>query len=209
MPKRDKLFSELGGEKDYGIFLMVQMGGVPNELQLVIQTAQYDDAAGGLRPRGQYIIRGLSVREHRVSVGIFGSLTLVDDHPMLYQYNTPPVALFFKGKPADVNELLLDIEQAYASTFAQWRRFPQYINIAQPLTTLLGSGGGLLGEMPKPLAERLAKVLAHHQLETKLVEGEAHETTDEHGRSRFYKALLIDESYMIALDFSVDELGKV
>lgn len=207
MPKREKMLAELKDEQDYGVLLMVQMDGVPETLQLVVGTTQYDADKGGLRDRGQYVVRALGVREHRVSVGLFGSLRIVDDHPLLYPHNTTPAALFFRGKPKDTNELLLDIMQAHSSVFGAWRQFPLYMNIAQPLTTLLASGGGLLGEMPKPLAERLVKVLAHHGLEHKLVEGEP-VGADEHGRSRLQKALLIDDSYILALDFSVEELGK-
>ena len=129
-------------------------------------------------------------------------------HPLLYQYNATPTALFFRGKPENANELLLDIMQAHASTFGHWRHFPQYLNVGQPLTTLLNSGGGLLGEMPRPLAEKLVKVLEHHKLEHKLVEGEGLDK-DEHGRSQLRKVLLMDDSYVVALDFAVDELGKV
>jgi hypothetical protein len=203
------MLSQLQAEDDYGVLLLVQVGGAPNELQLMIQTAKYDQAAGGLRPRGQYILRALGVREHKVSVGVFGTLKFEDDHPLLFQYNTTPVAVFFKGAPQDVNELTLDIHQAHASTFGGWRQFPQYMNVGQPLVTLLKSGGGLLGEMPKPLADRLEKVLAHHRLDSKLVEGEATDPEDEHGRSRLHKVLTIDQSYVVALDFSVDEIGKV
>ena len=42
MPRRDQLVSELQGEQDYGVLLVAQMGGVPNELQLIVETAQYD-----------------------------------------------------------------------------------------------------------------------------------------------------------------------
>ena len=44
MPKRDQLISELQGEQDYGVLLVAQMGGVPNELQLIVETA---NKAGG------------------------------------------------------------------------------------------------------------------------------------------------------------------
>ena len=208
MPKRDQLLSELSAENDVGVFLMVQMDGVPETLQLMIATTQLDEQVGGLRDRGQYVIRAVGVQEHRVAVGLFGSLQFLEAHPLLEQYNTAPVGVFFKGQPDDVNDLLLDIMQAYSSTFGLWRTFPQYMNIAQPLVDLLGSGGGFLGQMPKPLAERVAKALDHHSMEHKLVEEEA-PGEDEHGRSQLYKLLVIDSSYVIALDFTVDELGKV
>jgi hypothetical protein len=208
MPNRDLLLNDLSGEYDYGVLLAAQMGGVPNELQLVIQTARYDPAVDGLRERSRYIIRALGVREHRLSLGLFGRLAFLDDHPLLYAHNTPRAGLFFRGGVDNVAEVTLDISQAHASTFGPWRQLAQDINRVQPLVDLLASGGGLLGEMPKPAAERMARVLQHHGVDHRLIEDAGFESVDEHGRSRLAKLLLIDEAYVVALDFSVEQPGK-
>jgi hypothetical protein len=211
MPQRDQLLGELASEQDYGVLLVAQMGGAPNELQLIVETARYDEQAQGLRPRHDYAIRVLGVREHRVNLGVFGKLDFIDDHPLLYHHNTPKVAVYFDGKADDVYELVLDLSQTYVSTFGQWRHLvamAEDFNRALPLVDLLQSGYGLLGTMPKPLAERVGKVLAHHDLKYTLSEDSSFETEDEHGRSRLAKLLLIDQSYFIALDFSVERMGK-
>jgi hypothetical protein len=207
--KTSKLLGELQGEKDYGVLLAAQMGGVPQELQLMIQTAAFDEQANGLRPRSQYIVRALGVVEHRVSLGMFGRLFVADEHPILFHYNLPRQTIHFEGKPKDINELVLDIHQGYLSTFGPWRELARDINRAQPLVTLLTSGNGVLGTMPTPAAERMVKVLKHHGMSARLEEYVPYEQSDEHGRSRMMKLLAIDDSYLIALDFSVDELGKV
>jgi hypothetical protein len=211
MSMRDQLINDLQGERDYGVLLVAQMGGAPNELQLIIETARYDESVEGLRPQHGYVIRALGVREHRVNLGVFGRLTFTDDHPLLYHHNTPRVAVFFDGKAQDLHELVLDISQAYVSTFGQWRHLVDMaddINRAMPLVDLLSSGYGLLGTMPKPFAERIAKVLVHHNVSHTLTEDQTFATEDEHGRSRMVKLLLIDHSYFIALDFSVELMGK-
>jgi hypothetical protein len=211
MPKRDQLLSQLEGERHYGILLVAQMGGVPNEVQIIIETAEYDEAVRGLRPQGNYIIRALGVREHRITLGVFGSLKFLDDHPLLYHHNTPRVAVHFDGKPQNMDELVLDISQAYVSTFGPWRHLVEMeddLNRTKPLVDLLSSGFGLLGTMPKPLAERMARVLEHHKVNTSLAEDTSFETVDDHGRSTLMKLLLIDNSYIVALDFSVEQLGK-
>ncbi|MEP7292648.1 MAG: hypothetical protein ABI835_12760 [Chloroflexota bacterium] len=211
MPAREQLLSELHGEHDYGVLLVAQMGGVPNELQLIVETARYDESVEGLRPQHDYVIRALGAREHRLSLGVFGRLALLDDHPLLYHHNTPKVAVFFDGKAANVNELVLDISQAYVSTFGQWRHLVDMaddINRVIPMVDLLQSGYGLLGTMPQPLAQRLQKVLAHHRVACTLSEDASFETLDEHGRSKLAKLLLIDQSYLIALDFSVERMGS-
>ncbi len=212
MPKRDQLLGELGGEKDYGVLLVAQMGGVPNELQFIIQTAEYDDAVQGLRPRHTYIVRALGVREHRLTVGVFGRLQFPSEHPLLYHHNTPKVAVYFDGKPNDINELVLDISQAHVSTFEGWRHLidmTEDINRSVPMVDLLQRGFGVLGVMPKPLATRIGKVLEHHGIKHTDNEETDFDSTDEHGRTRMAQLLLIDQSYVVALSFSVEEMGKI
>lgn len=207
MPQRHDLLAELADETGYGVLLAAQMGGAPNELQLLIQTAAYDASIEGLRERRRYIVRALGVREHRLSLGLFGRLVFSDDHPLLYPHNTPSTGVFFRGGVSShVSDVVLDLSQAHASTFGPWRLLAEDINHAAPLVDLLASGGGLLGEMPKPAAERMAKVLAHHGIEHKLVEDTTFSTVDEHGRSQLAHLLLIDEGYVIALDFSVEQM---
>ncbi|HVU10137.1 MAG TPA: hypothetical protein VHD90_02620 [Phototrophicaceae bacterium] len=211
MEKRDQLIGELQGERDYGVLLVAQMGGVPNEIQLIIETARYDEAAQGLRPQHDYILRALGVREHRINLGVFGRVSFSDDHPLLYHYNTPRVAVHFDGKAKNINELVLDISQAYVSTFGQWRHLVDMaddINRSVPMVDLLNTGYGLLGTMPRPLAERMARVLAHHEVKANLIEETGFETEDEHGRSKLARLLLLDHSFVIALDFSVEQMGK-
>lgn len=207
---RAKLLSELQAEQDYGVLLLTQIGGAPNELQMIVETAVYDEAAQGLRPRGAYAIRVLGVREHRATLGVFGTLKFLDEHPLLFHHNTPRTAVHFDGKAKSIYELVLDISQAYVSTFGRWRNIIDQhddINNAMPLVDLLATGYGMLGTMPKPLAERISKVLAHHGVRATLSEDANFSATDEHGRSKFAKLLLIDTSYVIALDFSVDQVG--
>ncbi len=213
MPKRDKLFADMAREDAVAVLLVAQVGGMPGEIQLIVQTAAYDAAQGGLRPLNNYIIRVLGVLEQRIhDLGMTADTVAIhDDHPLLYQHNAPPVALFFRGKPADVHELIVDISQAHASTFGPWRAFPLYLNVEQPLVTLLTSGGGLLGQMPQPLADRLVKVLEKHALEYKALSDTA--TPDIHDnvmlKGQKAKALQVGDSFFIANAFSIEELGKV
>ena len=167
MPLRDQLLHELQGENDYGVLLVAQMGGIAQRIAVDPRNRAYDEAAQRTAPAARLLIRVLGVREHRVNLGVFGRLAFTDDHPLLYHHNTPRVAVHFDGKPQDVHELVLDISQAYVSTFGQWRHLVDMaddINRTLPMVDLLSSGYGLLGTMPKPLAERMAKVLAHHNI---------------------------------------------
>lgn len=201
--KTRQLLDEVNTDNGYGVLLIAQIDAVPETLQLMIATTEYDAQVDGLRDKTRYVVRALGVQEHRLSLGMFKNLVVTQDHPLIYEMNTDPVALFFRGTPQNPNELVLDIFQGYASTFGPWRQIPRYLNVSKPLVDLVSSGGDLLGEMPQPLAERLEKILQHHRLETKLMNGKHPDGTPK------VKALLLDDSYVVALDFSVDEMGKV
>lgn len=203
MPHRDTLLSELAEDHDLGVLLLAQLGGVPNELQLFIQTARYDEAAGGLRERpGGFVIRAISTVEHRVSLGLFGSMFFSDQHPILFHHNEPKIEVHFSGTPANPSELVLDIQQAYASTFGPWRELGADINREQPLYTLLQSGAGRLATLPRTAAERMVRVLEHHGM-TGTLQGDLDAKPDPQ-----YKLMGISDSYVIAVDFSVDRMGK-
>jgi hypothetical protein len=208
MPKRQQMLDEINQENGYGVFLMAQMDGVPDTVQMVITTAQYDPDIDGLREKGHYVVRALGVREHQVSVGMFKAINFNqgEEHPLLYGYNTKPVGVFFRGQPENPQELVLDIFQGYVSTFGQWRHIPEFLNVSKPLLDVVGGGGDLLGEMPTPLATQMDKVLQHHKLETKLIEARLEEGAEVPPPM---KLLLLDNSYLVAMDFSVEELGKV
>ena len=198
MPKREQLLQELRVEDDLGVLLMAQMDGVPDTVQVMVTSTKFDAESNGLREINHYVIRCIGVREHQISVGMFNSIRFLDTHPLLHQYNEDAVGVMFRGKVDNPNELILDIFQAYASTFGAWRHIPDYLNMAEPLIDLVSSGGGLLGQMPMSLATRMKKVLEHHKLETNLVE--AKQDTPP------VKVLLMDESYVVAMDFTVEEL---
>ena len=211
MPKRDQFFQDLAGENRQAALLIAQVGAMPSELQLVTQIAEYDEAAEGLRPVRNYIIRVLGVLEQRiVSLGVtVDDVRLESDHPLLWEYNTRPTALFFRGQPDDANDLTLDILQAHASTVGPWRRFPEYLNLQQPLTTLLKSGGGLLGQMPEPLAAKLVPVLEKHGLETHTQHGTPYVQAHDNPALLEQKlaVLFFGASYFISYAFSFDEMG--
>lgn len=212
MPKRQLLFEDMRRPNSQAALLVAQVGAMPTELQIVLQSAEYDEAAEGLRPLHSFLVRASGVLEHQInSLGMtVGNVELLTEHPLLYQYTEAPTALFFRGQVADVNALALDIAQAHASTFGPWRHFPAYLNPEQPLVSLLESGGGLLGQMPASLAQRIVQVLTHHGLEHKLVSGTPEVAIHKNPMLQDAKLplLLLGDSYIIAYSFSFDELGK-
>lgn len=211
MPKLSQLLADMQGEDRHVALLVAQVGAMPTEIQLILQTAQYDESVKGLRPLNSYIVRVVGASEHRISsLGMTSpDLALVSEHPLLMQYTEKASALFFRGMPRNVHELVLDIAQTHAQVFQGWRHFPEYLNVDKPLSTLLSSGGGLLGQMPASLAQALAPVLQHHGLETNILYGESH-TGQAQGplKEQALKALIIGDSYFISYMFSIEEMSK-
>ncbi len=208
--QRERLLRDLAGENDVGVLLVAQMGGVPEEIQLIVQTAQFDQKAGGLRERTAYIVRALGVKEHRVTLGVFGTLFFAVEHPILYHHNAARHEIRFRGTPDDPNALVLDIQAAYSATFGPWRDLAEDINRDLPLFNLVQQGQGVLGTMPLPVIEPIMKVFQHHKMQARHdeVEPERSDQPDEHGRTERLRLLGIDDSYIIAYDFSVDLMGK-
>lgn len=210
MPDSEKFFADLQGENRQAALLVAQVGAAPTELQLICQIAEFDEAVAGLRPIRSYIIRALGILEHRiVNFGTtVGEVELLTEHPLLDEYTKTPTAVFFRGKAENPDSLVLDIAQAHAQTFFPWRHFPQYLNTEQALSSLIASGGGLLGQMPSTLAERVLKVLAHHKLETKTAEGTPYIKVHDNPAllQMNLKVLLFGGSYFVAYGFSIQEM---
>ncbi|MFZ4815619.1 MAG: hypothetical protein ACOYL5_13860 [Phototrophicaceae bacterium] len=211
MPKREQLVSDLTGEHKVGVLLVAQMGGAPEEIQIIVQTATYDESIQGLREGRAYVIRALGVKEHRITLGLFNNLFFAQEHPILHHHNLPRYAIQFDGQAKDINELVLDIQAAYSATFGPWRDLAEDVNRTMPLFTLFQQGEGMLGTMPDPAAQRMVKVLEHHGLAARLEQALDGRTDkpDDRGRVNKLHLLGIDDSYLIAYSFSVDEMGQL
>ncbi len=212
MPKKQELVNFLTPENNVGVLLVTQMGGAPEELQLIIQTATYDEAIKGLRERQAYIVRALGVKEHRVSLGVFNNLFIAAEHPILHHHNAARHKVNFEGQPDDANALVLDIQATYGAVFGPWRDLAEDLNREKPLFDLLQSGAGTLGIMPEPAAKRVLKVFEHHNMTATLEEVEAERATpDDDDKASVFetdlKLLALDDSYFIAYSFVVDHMN--
>ncbi|MDQ7025709.1 MAG: hypothetical protein Q9P01_02030 [Anaerolineae bacterium] len=213
MPDTEQFFADMQGENRQAALLVAQVGAAPNEIQLITQVAELDESVEGLRPIRSYIIRVLGALEHQVvNLGTtVAEVTIETDHPLLYQYTQKPTAVFFRGEVKKPDALTTDIAQAHATTFFPWRHFPDYLNTEQPLSTLFESGGGLIGNMPEALANRIVKVLEHHGLEHKITQDTPYIQLHDNPAllQTQLKVLLVGGSYFVTYAFSIQEMrGK-
>lgn len=207
MPARQQFLEDMSGDDRHAAILVAQVGGMPTELQLIVQTSEYISGEGGLKPLRTFIIRVNGVIEHRVvNLGMTaGDVQLTGDHPLLWQYTEKPAGVFFRGTPEDPHALGLALSQVYLDVFDMWRTFPNYINTSQPLNELLTSGGGLLGQMPRPLADKVVPLLERHGLETKVIYDESYiERAEGPMREQEMLALIFDDSYFISQMFTFE-----
>ncbi len=198
------LLEALAPDDHYGVILAAQLGGTPQEVQLILQTTVMNEAEQSLSPTGQYIVRAIGVQEHRLSVGLFANLVHSTDNPLLYSHNTPRMQLSFSGTPREVDDLMLSLNQLYGQTYGiydPFRRMAEELNPTAPLATILTAGEGVLALMPQPFAEKAARLLEKYSLTTQL---EVAQPAPEHLR---YEALVLDDSYLVASMFSVDPVG--
>jgi hypothetical protein len=194
-----QLFEEMQSEDAVGLLLAAQLTDSPNDLQVIVRTTVFDKAVGGLRELSQYAIKTLGLAEHQITLGLFDHIAFIEDHPLLYHYNTPVVRVFIGSRPEAPESLLREIEQAHGDVYDAWRDLPMDLNKLCPPEQLFNAGFGLLGEMPQPFANVVAEVLTRHQVKHNLATEDAPTTR--------MKLLAIDDSYFIAADFVIEHIG--
>ncbi|PJF43545.1 MAG: hypothetical protein CUN55_08540 [Phototrophicales bacterium] len=194
---------ELKKQERVGILLAAQLGGTPEEIQLMIQLANYNEEDESLRPQGVYVVRCVGVREQRLSLGLFGTMAYSSDHPLLWNHNTLYHQVYFRGKPTDVNSLMLDLNQIYGQYYGPFRTLADDLNLARPLGQLLATGYGLLGEMPEPMAKKVVELLKRHGVQAHLL------AADQKPPPIQFHLLVLDDSFIVAQMYSAEPLrGK-
>ena len=183
-----------------GVLLVAQMGATPQEVQLILQTADYDEETYTVTTGDTFIIRCIGVEDHRISVGLFNRLIVTDEHPVLWNYNEVFRQIYFKGTPDNIDGLMLELNQLYGQHYGEVRNLAQDINRMAPLETILKRGNGLLGEMARPMAEKIKALFARYEMEVNLVPSEQEEPPFKH------VLLVMDDSFVIAQLFSADPL---
>ncbi len=196
----DQLFQDMQAEDAVGVLLAAHLGNTPDEILFVIQSTRFDRSMGGLRPQHQYIIRAVGLAEHKISLGTFQDISLIDDHPLLYHHNTPRVRVFISSQPESPDTLLQDISRAHTEVYDTWRDLADDLNQLVEPPQLFAAGFGLFGEMPQPFADAVSQVFTRHGVKHNLVIDET--------SPRQMKLLSIDDSYCVAADFSIEAAEK-
>ncbi len=187
-------------EDAVGLFVAAQLGNTPEEILCVVQSTLFDRSVGGLRLQHRYVIRALGLTEHKISLGMFNTIDLIGEHPLLYHHNTPRVRVFINSRPESPDELFCAITKAHGETYDTWRDLHDDLNPLIEPEKLLAAGFGLLGEMPQPFAEAVSEVCTQYGVQHNLVVGDP--------PPRQMKLLSIDDSYLVASEFHIDSADE-
>lgn len=190
----------LDGDDYLGILLAAQMGGTPEEVQLIVQVASFDAETEAIQPQRVFILRCIGVQEQRLSLGLFNKMVYVEEHPLLWNHNAPYRQIYFRGKAENVDGLMLELTQVFGQFYGPMRSMADNLNRAMPLGALLDSGHGLLGEMPLPMAEKVQAVLERYSLKVSLGLSDLKDPPVD------FKLLVLDDSFLIAQMYSVEPM---
>jgi hypothetical protein len=132
------------------------------ELTLVVT-----DYHGGVS-QSQWLVRCRAVRECVIG-GRFGELSVHEfGHAAIRQHREPRRALFFTGKPRDLDALIGQLWRVHQQVAGSWIAFDRYLNTTRPLHDLLSFGFGKLADGPDFLIQEYARVLTEASVNVSL-----------------------------------------
>lgn len=159
--------------------------------------------------RQAWLVRCADTRAARVIGDWAAGVTLAADHPLLLPYTQPQAELAFRGHPTDPRAVVGELWEAHCAVTDTWYPFEWFFNRGLPLAELLGTGGGVLAEGPRPVLDRYGAALASHGIEwSVLAERPPLRWLDGAWRPepRGLHALVIGESYVVGAGFDVTQV---
>jgi len=137
-------------------------------------------------------------RDFALARGIFTSVSLVDEHPLLFEYTEPFKDIYLASPIGDKQKFITDLRFAAMQVFDGWRTLERYLN-PMPLDELLGKRYGLLMSAPSSFAQHVMLVAEERGIELNMLEA-----TKVHREKP--RALLLDAWHVVAEKFSAELL---
>lgn len=152
--------------------------------------------------RKSYILRCSDVPEHSLIAGPCEEISVSDDHCLLWTYHCEAAYLHFTSNPSNPFEIVGRLYEAHEELFSGWRPLTGFLNpsLSGGLHGLLERGSGMLAQGPWPVMEAYARAISN-KMEVNI--NSAHDSR--YISTRPYKALVIDESYVICREITVSE----
>jgi hypothetical protein len=106
------------------------------------------DAADGAAQTWEFLCG--DVRTYDLRYGPIESVELVSQHPLLIPYTARWASLNFVGVPMSPSSVVGGLWEVHREVTEGWLSFDAFLNAGLKTTDLLASGGGILGEGPRP-----------------------------------------------------------
>lgn len=155
------------------------------DLLAIVGSREFDEAGGVLRVRAAaFSERGLSIdlelrveaesaewlltceesAQHRLCGGFISTLQVESEHPLLWRFNKPQRAIYFRGTTASPHALIGAIAEAHVDMVGNWLPLDAFLNSGVRLSELLAGGHGLFADGPQPVLDAYERVLTEHGL---------------------------------------------
>ncbi|MCR9277838.1 MAG: hypothetical protein NXH85_07660 [Pseudomonadaceae bacterium] len=181
---RDAIYEDLESHLD-----QVVANGDTIRLRLVC-----DDWEGSSERRRFHILLR-SVHELDISPSHDVLLSVFEDHPLTWMYNSTHYDVYFSKVLGDPYEVIGRLYSAHESLYGGWRPFSEFLNAD---VTILEGGHGLLIRGPEPAIKKYISAL-NGLAKTREV--------PTHTRALNCTVLLIDDMYAVCEGISVEEVG--
>ena len=126
------------------------------------------------------------------------SLEIVEDHPLLREYQSPWESVYISSAPVEPDVFHRYMMNVIEVDLQPWRSSTRYFNQVIDLPSLLAGGFGLLFSGPAALAEKVSQLLAEAKIESTRLPGQKARPP--------MKALILGRNYVIATNFRVEEV---
>lgn len=194
-------------EEDYEVDLLINYANLADgDLTINFRIIRGTDAN---QEGEKWVLHALGQRDSRITLGNSNGISVEDDHPLLWKFSDYQCELYFSGKCAEPDTVIVDLLKVDLEVFRNYQPFGTYLN--GNVFKLMDAGHGLMAKGPEKLLVKYAEILGKYNLVFSIInkrpavywDGKAHiqETPG-------YKILLFgsDHGYIIAKDFELNHV---
>lgn len=203
---------------NYLHFFMIIEEPLPHDLNLVLNSPEFDDEAGILIKSIQFVdddlyisfnlifdqdtepqswqVKVIGVEGEKIVRGWTQHICIYKQHPLLLEYFDNYTELYFNGTTAQWQELFIDIVKSLIKLFGTERDYFKYILVPNTVNTLSQQGYGLFARGPRLILELYQNCLIKHGINAYFVGGIKVSITDEP-----FKLLQIGSSHAVGREF--------
>lgn len=149
------------------------------------------------------------VQQFRMQNGWVDTITVAAEHPLLWQFTEPVVGLYFSAPAPTPLAIVGALYERHRRLVGNWIPFHFYLNpFPGGMSALLQKSAGELASGPAAIIDAYAEVLAHHGIRSSRLPRRPAKIWNgqEWVVPPALRALLLDESFIIAENFSAAEI---